>query len=493
MDKCKSFTVILFCVAWLCAVALCFALLQNKVVYNAVSGVVKTYRVERAEDGSKLVTLEKQPFNRIENEQLLQWDADIYRLMSQHLYDPEYVWPGYVAFFPLFPMVWRLTGLSPIGICLLNFVLFVAGLLVLIAATNNADDNCQQRFAVLLCMPFLVIFLIPYSEALFFLCISVGLYGLLRNRYWLYFVGFMLGCMTRAAGSILLVAWIIADILYVLQYRLSWRQLFRNLALHLAPVVAGVAAVMLIQSISGHAGLFAFAGAQFEWGKEWSLPTWPLTDWSEESKSVTQPLLFILFLPALAWLCVRLIKAMHPNGTPQPQAANPGLGQMDSSGASPSITSGSTPFIIGGGTPQDPVWLVRVLSVLFFVGNIVLALFTQKGCMFSQARLLTCTPFFFFLMMDFGGALRGSGREAKVWRWVVIAFMVLAAVLCRLMLFKAQTLGTLLVFLMTVLVLFTPFKSKVANRVLLGVTLFLNVYWTAYLFNCYLSGGWIFT
>ncbi len=31
-------------------------------------------------------------------------------------------------------------------------------------------------FALLLCMPFMVIFLIPYSEALFFLCISVGLY-----------------------------------------------------------------------------------------------------------------------------------------------------------------------------------------------------------------------------------------------------------------------------------------------------------------------------
>lgn len=176
MHKRQFLTNAALCAAWLCAVVLCFALLLNKVVYNAVSGVVKTYRVERAEDGSKLVTREKRPFNRIENEQLLQWDADIYRLMSQHLYDPEYVWPGYVAFFPLFPMVWRLTDLSPIGICLLNFVLFVAGLLVLIAATNKAADNYQQRFAVLLCMPFLVIFLIPYSEALFFLCISVGLY-----------------------------------------------------------------------------------------------------------------------------------------------------------------------------------------------------------------------------------------------------------------------------------------------------------------------------
>ena len=481
MDKRQCLTIIGLCTAWLCAVALCFALLQNRVIYNAVSGVVETYRVEQAEDGSKIVTLEKQPFNRIENERLLHWDAGHYVVLSQHLYDPEYVWPGCVAFFPLFPMVWRITGLSPIGICLLNFVLFVVGLLVLIAATTKAADKYWQRFAVLLCMPFLVIFLIPYSEALFFLCISVGLYGLLRNRYWLYFVGFMLGCMTRAAGSILLVAWLIADILYALQYRLPWRQLLRNLALHLAPIVAGVAVVMLIQGVSGHAGLFAFAGAQFEWGKEWSLPSWPLTDWSDESKSVTQPLLFILFLPALAWLCVRLISSAR-GGRPQQVI------ETNNNNYQPRYE-----VVANGGSPQDSAWLVRVLSVLVFVGNIVLALFTQKGCMFSQARLLTCTPFFFFLMMDFGGALCDPSREVKVWRWVIIGFMVLAALLCHRMLFKAQTLGTLLVFLMTVLVFFTPFKSKVANRVLLGVTLFLNVYWTAYLFNCYLSGSWIFT
>lgn len=103
MHKRQFLTNAALCAAWLCAVALCFALLQNKVVYNAVSGVVKTYRVKQAEDGSKSVTREKQPFNRIENERLLQWDADIYRLMSQHLYDPEYVWPGYVASFPAVP------------------------------------------------------------------------------------------------------------------------------------------------------------------------------------------------------------------------------------------------------------------------------------------------------------------------------------------------------------------------------------------------------
>lgn len=482
MDKRQYITIIGLCTAWLCAVALCFSLMHNKAIYDAI-GVFKTYVVTNDADGQMSVTLEKQPFNSIDNAALLHWDADNYKLIADHLYNPKYVWPGYKAFFPLFPLVWRLSGLSPVGVCVLNFLFFVAGLILLLKACQGlpslgdetsaaGGSSTLRRLLVLLCMPYLVIFLIPYSEGLFFLCISLGLYGLLKRRYWLYFLGFMLGCMTRAAGSILLVAWIIADILYALHYRTSWRHLLRSLSLHLAPVVAGVAVVIAIQTLSGSGPLFAFAEAQGYWGKEWSLPTWPLTDWSEESKSVTQPLLFTLFLPALGWLCVRLVDALRGRGAATPTAQN--------SSAADAVTS------------RDE-WLVRVLSVLFFVGNIVLALFTQKGCMFSQARLLTCTPFFFFLMMDFSGALRGSSREAKVWRWVVIAFMVLAAVLCRGMLFKAQTLGTLLVFLMTVLVLFTPFRSKVVNRVLLGVTLFLNVYWTAYLFNCFLSGGWIFT
>lgn len=471
------------CAAWCCAVALCFALLHNPTVYHAVRGVAKTYRVEKHADSPMEVRRESIPFNPVQNDLLLHWDAAHYKLISDHLYDPQYVWPGYKAFFPLFPFLWRLTGLSPIGVCVLNFLLFVAGLLLLFKAckglsglgagpTTGGSTDSLRRLLVLLCMPFLVIFLIPYSEGLFFLCISLGLYGLLRRRYWLFFVGFMLGCMTRAAGSILLVAWVIADVLYALRYRTSWREMLRSLALHLAPVVAGVAVVVAIQVLSGGGSPFDFARAQSEWGKEWSLPSWPFTDWSDEGRSVTHPLLFTLFLPALGWLCVELVKALR--------------------GGAATADRQDTPDATDTSTARAQ-WLVRVLSVLFFVGNVVLALFTQKGCMFSQARLLTCTPFFFFLAIDFEGALRRPDRAAKVWRWVVVGFMVLAAVLCRLMLFKGQTLGCIITFLFLILVLFAPLKPKVVDRVVLAVALLLNIFWTANLFNCFLSGGWVFT
>lgn len=469
--------------AWCCAVALCFALLHNPTVYHAVRGVAKTYRVEKQADNTIEVTRERIPFNPVHDTLLLHWDAENYKLIADHLYDPQYVWPGYKAFFPLFPLLWRLTGLSPIGVCVLNFLLFVAGLLLLLKTCKGLSSlgagpapsggtDSLRRLLVLLCMPFMVIFLIPYSEGLFFLCISLGLYGLFKQRYWIFFIGFMLGCMTRAAGSILLVAWVITDVLYALRYRTSWRGLLRSLALHLAPVAAGVAVVVAIQVLSGGGSPFDFARAQSEWGKEWSLPSWPLTDWSDEGKCVTQPLIFILFLPALGWLCAELVKSLRGGCAAAKQQDTPAATDA----------------------PAVRVqWLVRVLSVLFFVGNVMLALFTQKGCMFSQARLLTCTPFFFFLAIDFEGALRRPGREARVWRWVVVGFMVLAAALCRLMLFKGQTLGCIITFLFLTLVLFAPLKPKAVDRVVLAVALLLNIFWTANLFNCFLSGGWIFT
>ena len=453
-------------VAWLGLVVLCYTTLQNETIYRLVSGSVKTYDVTQHDDGSKEVYLVKRPFNKVENQNLLHWDAFMYHELAQYLYDPSILWVGYFAMFPLFPLLWRATHLSPIGISLLNYALFIVGLLLLLKAFRQRNPLTSARHLaitcmLLLCMPYMVIFLIPYSEALFFVCIALGLYGLLQDRYWLYFIGFMLGCMTRAAGSILLVAWVIVDVLAALHTRQPFKDLLLNLAKHLTPVLVGVGAVMLFQHVRGAEHWFEFAMAQQYWGKELSLPTWPLTDWSNESLCVSKPLLLILFIPALAWLAVSLIRGIH---------------------AYASSTERKQPITF------DSWSLVRTLSVLFFVGNIVLALLTQKGCMFSQARLLTCTPFFFFLLIDIY-----HSRHVGWWRWVMALFVVVATIMCREMIFHLASAGCALVILLTVLVFFGRVMNRHIRRILLALTLALNIFWTAYLFNCFLSGGWIFT
>lgn len=439
------------------AAGLCHALLQNRNVYNAVGGVVKTYAVEHNDDGSWHAYHVSEPFEKITNKDLVVFDASHYYSIKEYLYQsPFEIKHREYAFFPLFPLLWRATGLSPIGICLLNIMLFLAGIVVLLLLFKDKISPWMALLTV--CMPYLVIFAIPYSEALFFIAAAAGLYGLVNRRYWLFFVGFLLASMTRSASNILLVAWLITDLLLCLQQRESWKTYLKNVALHLAPVVTGVALVIIIQRLCGAPQWFQFVSSQAVWGKEIALPSWPFTDWSVEGTSVTWALIYTLFIPALAWLAGMLFASLKHS-------------------KSNNITN------------DNRQWqAARLLSVLFFVGNIVLALFTQKGCMYSQARLLTCTPFFVFLVLDLA-----CNPVPKVWRWVIAACLVATAIYCSNMLLGADTLGCLITLLLITLVFFHHWMPCWLRGTLLGITAVLNIYWTAYLFNCFLNGGWVFT
>jgi uncharacterized membrane protein len=131
---------------------------------------------------------------------------------------------------------------------------------------------------------------------------------------------------------------------------------------------------------------------------------------------------------------------------------------------------------------------IRLLSVLFFVGNVLLALFTQQGSLFSQARLLTCTPFFCFLVLDFA-----RSPLPRAWRWGLAAAILVAVLLCLQFFTHAYMLGAWLVLLLAVMVFFGNTMRPWMRWTLLGITLAINIFWTAYLFDCFLIGGWIFT
>ena len=437
------------------AAGLVHFLLQDEKVYDAVKGVVKTYAVNRESEDSWFAYRVEEPFTDITNEKMIIWDASHYNSIREYLYRSPYDRKHCeYAFFPLFPLMWRATHLPPIGICILNIILFAAGLTILWLLFKGKMPAWHILLA--LCMPYLVIFAIPYSEALFFITVSAGLYGLVKRRYWLYFAGFMLAAMTRSASNILFVAWLITDMLVCLQAKDSWKVYLRNVALHLAPLAAGVSVVILIQWLCGATHPLQFVTSQGVWEKEVSLPSWPFTDWSVEGKSVTWPLIFTLFIPALIWLATRLFKSLKHHDTPTPN-------QADYQSA-------------------------RLLSVLFFVGNIVLALFTQGGCMYSQARLLSCTAFFMFLVFDLS-----CNPVPKVWRWIVGGCMLFTTIYCSRMLFHADSLGCIITLLLFALVFYHHWMPRWVRNTLIAITIALNIYWTAYLFNCFLNGGWIFT
>ncbi|MBP3764042.1 MAG: hypothetical protein J6I49_09245 [Bacteroidales bacterium] len=428
------------------AVVLCGKALQTEGIYRKVSSVVRTYEKVTKDDGSWYTKKVKKPFTRPADGDMLSWDAAIYDLIRQHGYDSDHVWGGYFAFFPLFPLVWRLTRLGPIGVSVFNWFLFSLGLLLL--ALLFADRRPRWAPLLPLCAPYAVIFMIPYSEALFFISIALGMYGLVKERYWLYFVGFLLGSMTRAAGNIMIVAWLVVDVVALISSRGGWKQFVLDVARHLAPIVLGVFAVMVVQRFYGAEHWFEYAASQRYWGKYLSLPEWPLTDWTEMGRSVTWPLLLILTVPSLVWL-----------------ALSPWRG-------------------IGKG----PMAQLRMLSVLFFVGNVLLAFITQHGCLYSQARLLTCTPFFVFLLYDMATVERG-----RAWQWGMAVAMIVTAVLCIDLFSYPRTRGCWLVFTLALLTFFGRQMKTWVAVTLLSIAILFNVYWTTYLYNDFLLGAWVYT
>lgn len=435
-------------------VMLCHHLLQDEKAYALVDGHVQTYQRVDNPDGSWTANKVRQPFTAPTDSNMLSWDAIHYYEISQYLYSPDKMWSGNFAFFPLFPLIWRLSYLGPIGIAALNYLLYLAGLvLVVLLFCKNIP---RWKFLLLLCAPMTVIYMIPYSEALFFITIALGLYGMVRRRYWLFFVGFFLACATRAAGNILAVAFVITDVLVGLRNRDSFSKTLLNALRHLAPIVAAVLAVVLFQHLRGAEHWFEYVLAQQQWGKELSWPSWPFTDWSEEGASVSQPLIFMLTMPALAWLAIQLRKALK-------------LQTIELA---------------------DERYRLRLLSVLFFVGNVTLALLTQHGCFFSQARLLTCTPFFAFLLVDMADAKKSRG-----WQIIMTLMLVGTAVVMLGLPYLPHraAAGSVMVFMLAVMIFFGDRLPVWLRYPMLAAAVVLNIGWTAYLFNCFLTNGYIFT
>ena len=131
---------------------------------------------------------------------------------------------------------------------------------------------------------------------------------------------------------------------------------------------------------------------------------------------------------------------------------------------------------------------VRLICIVFLVGNVFTALFTQHGGLYSLARYLLATPFFVFLLFD-----TINRKRNNFWQIVYLVIGVITIIICKDYFAKADFFGTYLVLITSVIVFFyRKFKIKILYPLLLIIIL-LNVFWNSYMFNCFLLDGWIFT
>ncbi len=433
-----SFFALVFCV---------HILLQKESIHTPLKAIFPTYDVSFDENAAKSVSLSDKPFESITSEKMTVWDGSHYDWIKNTYYEREKDF----AYYPLFPFFWKATGLSTLGISILNIFLFSFGMLFMLKVFK--DKLSVRGLFLLLCVPYMVIFMMPYSEALYFIFIAIGLFGIVRDRYWMYFIGFLFASMTKSSSLLFLILFFFLEGSYWLSHRDIVLFLKRFLKA-IFPVVLGMLLVMIVQYLMGAPSFFQSIISQRYWGKYLSLPELPFSFWSNEGRSITVPFLCLYFIPMLVVL--------------------------------------GREFVLSLRKKQDYIFdkwkYVRLICIIFLVGNVFTALFTQHGGLYSLARYLLATPFFVFLLFDMVNIKRNN-----ISLIVCFAIGLITIFVCKDYFSKVDFFGTYLVIISSFIAVFHSRIKGVILYPILLVMVFLNVCWTAYMFNCFLLDGWIFT
>lgn len=177
-----------------------------------------------------------------------------------------------VAFFPLFPKIWMMTGLGAVGISVLNCLIYFSCFLWLSKELNF------NRFTFLVCLalPSAMFYYIPYSESFFFLGAVMVLLGMNKERLLLLCVGLFICSVARPAYTIFIPALLLVELLT----SVNLKSAIKRFVLYALVVLAGTVVVGIIQFLDTGLWFKSFE-AQAVWGNKLQLPTLPLRSWSQ--------------------------------------------------------------------------------------------------------------------------------------------------------------------------------------------------------------------
>jgi hypothetical protein len=233
---------------------------------------------------------------------LMQWDANWYRSIVDSGYSYAQDSQSNVAFFPLFPYLWKITGAGAAGISLINLSLFIAGMSMLRAAfrINNAV------FLLLLSIPSLFFCYVPYAEALFFFSCSIAFYGLSRQNPLIVVAGVFLACMSRSAAMVLLPV-ILFFSLYNIRSERDLRKQGLEALLYAGAAVFATLLVQIIQYVQT-GKFFVIFKSQQQWDRVMSIPSLPLTTWGGADLLWLDGMAFLTGLFAIIFCLMMLVR-----------------------------------------------------------------------------------------------------------------------------------------------------------------------------------------
>ena len=130
----------------------------------------------------------------LSQETIIQWDADWYRSIAFGGYE-HFDRQCNTAFFPMFPVIWKVLHLSPFGISIFNAMLYAA----VIAWLAYSLNLIWKIYFFALALPSMVFFYLPFSESTFFLFSTLLLIGFSKQDLKFILVGALGMALTRSA------------------------------------------------------------------------------------------------------------------------------------------------------------------------------------------------------------------------------------------------------------------------------------------------------
>ena len=466
------------------------------VCYNLVGKYIKTYQQNTQTGDDDLVA---KPFLTTTDQNFCHWDAKHYDLLKYFYFDkpnytkkerlfnekyhstPQKTQTENFAFFPLFPFVWWATGLGNIGIALANIVFFGFGLWVLCLGWRV--DLGWRLLVLLMCLPSLVCFAIPYSEAVFFVCCSMAIYHFLKGNYWFYALFMVLSSMARPVVVILSLSFLVVECLNLVRHK-NLFYFIKSLVINVLPIFFGTFLVGLFQVWHGAKSVLSFMRVQSSWGNRFSFPPSSITDYSVEQHGINLALV-VFFIVPIVWILSHLVV---------------GLLKINSKNKFFSTFHTSLFFNFWDTKTTRNISTRQhlfLLSMVYCLGLFLIIFLFRNGSLHSLFRFVLCNPFFYVLLFVskkyFG--LLSKNKRLKVFFSFYLALLVyvLGFNFAAYHLFRIGFWGLHLlsgfVFCWLMADVYSTKKWFVGLQVFLFIS---NALWTSYLLNVYASDAYIF-
>lgn len=450
----------------LCAIlfGVIFFSFQNEKIYNNTLGLIsKNYERTGTWDDWKIQKVKK-PYLNATNDNFLQWDASIYSSISKRMYKEEKAHFGKVraAFFPMFPMIWKITHLSPRMISLFNYLIFILSLSLLV--TYLLPRNKYLKFTsylTLITLPTSVIFMIPYSEGLFLFFMTIASIGILKKKYALYFFGILLMSMVRPATLFVLLAIISTEILLHIGNKKK-NSLVKNILVKSLPFLIGYGIVFLIQYLSSGSWT-ALLDAQEYWSggiKKISA----ISDWSVEGFGLNTFSIFFVAIPAIVCVIYLGVKFLFKEQI-----------QLN---------------------PSENKNYLLLVSLFYLAGIFLFTIITSGGNIHSFFRFTMCSPCFYIAILIIIASLPNIKPMSSnlIFGFLFILLCVfLATVEYGGNRFEFSYLGILLLTLSFFYLINRRFIPIKYDFPIMSLIIIFNTIWNTYMLNVFFSNGWIFT